>query len=260
MRKPHIYLLGAGMKLLKWATNSADMRGYIEKKEQSGTPDKTKILGLMWDTKEDTLSVNVQPVLEWLKNEEPTKRFILQTSARIYDPLGFVAPFLIRVKILFQRIWRIGTSWDHGIPDELVQDWKNWLRELPDIASLAVPRLCHPSSSLSVTELHVFTDVSNAAYGAVAYLCIPRHAMDSDRHFLMVKARVAPLKELSLPRLELTAALVGARLSKFIGSTINIPSLQYFCWTDSMVALSWIKGSVRSRSRLSVIESLKYKN
>lgn len=100
---------------------------------------------------------------------------------------------------------------------------------MPDIASLAIPRLCHLSSSLPDPQLHVFADATNAAYEAVAYLCLATtQAMGAGRHFLMAKARIAPLKELSLLILELTAALVRDRLSKFIRSTLNIHSMQYF--------------------------------
>ncbi|KAL1444894.1 hypothetical protein MTO96_045336 [Rhipicephalus appendiculatus] len=216
------------MKLQKWATNCSDLEDRIEQR------DHAEILGLLWNTRSDKLSLNVDPILECLPGAKPTKRFILQTSVRLFDPLGLAAPFLIRAKILFQRIWQLQLDWDCEIPTQLAQEWEMWCREVRDIKALLVRRFCL-SVSDSDYELHVFTDASQAAYGVVAYL---RHNYDNAHcEMLMAKARVAPIKQISLPRLELLGAVMGARLAKFITDTMTIPSSKCYFWTDSMVAL-----------------------
>lgn len=183
----------AGMKLQKWATNCTDLENCVEQ------PYNVKILGLLWNTRSDRLSLNIDPALECLQENKPMKRFILQTSARLFNPLVLATPFLIRVKIFFQRVWQIELDWDCEIPIQLSQERDMWCREIHDIKTLSVPRFCLSISDIDY-ELPVFTDASKAVYGAVAYL---RHNRDgAPGQVLMAKGQVASIKQLSLLRLE----------------------------------------------------------
>ena len=114
------------MKLQKWSTNDDKLQKIIS--QGSETPSEatpTKVLGLLWDTKDDRLRLNSEPMLMFLQNKEDTKRFVLQTTARIFDPLGWLSPFLVTIKFLFQRLWQHGTTWEEAMPAPLHEEWNN---------------------------------------------------------------------------------------------------------------------------------------
>ncbi|GBM88327.1 hypothetical protein AVEN_198155-1 [Araneus ventricosus] len=89
-------------------------------------------------------------------------------------------------------------------------------------------------------EIHMFADSSIKAYGAVAYI---RHKRSFEIRFVLFKIRVAPVKKLSLPRSELLRALIVARIANYLRCLLRIFACDIYCWTDSSIALNWIKGS-----------------
>jgi hypothetical protein len=91
--------------------------------------------------------------------------------------------------------------------------------------------------------LHVFADSSESGYGAVIYI-VTKNGIEEKKHSMLVisKAKLAPVKKITLPRLELLACLVASRLLKVVKKALNLPEIHYKCYTDSQIALHWIKG------------------
>ncbi|XP_076398077.1 uncharacterized protein LOC143266403 [Megachile rotundata] len=211
-----------------------------------------KVLGLYWDTKLDELGfkidMNKVPAEVIRGSRKPTKREYLRVIMSIFDPLGFLVPFTIKSKILMQQIWRSGIGWDDPLRDEENVGWLAWLRTLRLINQSRIPRCLVPTTSdLATAQLHVFCDASLEAYAAVAYIRITTEGSVASVNLIMAKSRVAPLKPLSVPRLELQAALLAARLAKTITEELDIKFHQRFLWSDSVTVLRWIKGEHRMR-------------
>lgn len=167
-----------------------------------------KIPGLQWCPSKDCFSYRVN-----LSNSKAcTKRRILSDASRIFDPLGFISPVIIAVKILFQELWRKKLNWDEEIPEELASQWENIRDELPVVEFLVIPRMML-TNKLN-WELHGFCDASLDAYAAVVYC----RSINPDGSIFVslvaAKTRVAPLKVLFLPRLELCGAFVTGNQPK----------------------------------------------
>ncbi|XP_040066221.1 uncharacterized protein LOC120839888 [Ixodes scapularis] len=199
----------------------------------------TRVLGLEWNRERDELKYSLESTLELLIINRDTKRFVLQASARIVDPFGLLSPVTITAKILFQELWALGLDWDTPLPPSVSLRWSNWIKALHHLEDISIPR--RYASSGGRTELHVFTDASPQAYGTVAYL---RSDCDNQTTvtLVMAKARVAPVKTLTLPRLELMGALLGARLCVYFKGVFKSDLSEVSLWTDSMIALHWVKG------------------
>ncbi|GFV96633.1 integrase catalytic domain-containing protein [Trichonephila clavipes] len=113
------------MPLHKWATNSAELREQWEKNGFSTETSSNsigqnminyKVLGISWDTDRDVFYFDIESLLSFISKRTDTKRFLLQVASRIFDPLGFIAPYVIRLKILIQNIWEMGLLWDQEMP------------------------------------------------------------------------------------------------------------------------------------------------
>ncbi|XP_043264286.1 uncharacterized protein LOC122404416, partial [Colletes gigas] len=211
-----------------------------------------KVLGLYWDTKIDELRFRVDmnkiPAEVAHRRRKPTKREYLRVIMSIFDPLGFLVPFTIKSKILMQKIWRSGIGWDEPLRDEENIGWLSWLRTLHVVNESRVPRcLVTTVSGHLLAQLHVFCDASLEAYAAAAYIRIEGENPPSSTILIMAKSRVAPLKPLSVPRLELQAALLAARLANTITEELDIEFHRRFLWSDSATVLRWIKGEPRTR-------------
>lgn len=194
-----------------------------------------KVLGLKWEPASDSFVFNVQP-----SYQPCTKRVILAEVARIFDPLGFLSPLTIYAKCLIQKLWIHGVSWDETPPPEIVARWDSFSQQLPQIRDLKIPRKIAREGAQSY-QLHGFCDSSEAAYGAVIFLRVT-DCDGSIRVFLVcAKARVAPVKRQSLPRLELCGAVLLADLIKFLKETLRIPLHQTYLWCDSTVVLAWLR-------------------
>ncbi|XP_053685689.1 uncharacterized protein LOC128735222 [Sabethes cyaneus] len=213
-----------GFEIRNWTSNSpavlAGISGEscIEKNLDLGSSMATeKVLGLWWCTATDcfTFKINWSRLGDdLLKGERcPTKREVLRIMMSIYDPLGLVAHYLMYLKVLLQEIWRSGVGWDENIDQKCLAKWQVWLRLLPEIENLKIPRcyrLCTSARNRTEVQLHTFVDAGENGIAAVVYL---RFAEDGIVECSLVgaKTRVAPLKYLTIPRLELQAAVIGAR-------------------------------------------------
>ena len=166
------------MHARKWLSNSTEVLADIPPDDRSaqvsldsGTLPSIKTLGVLWVAENDTFSFCFVGLTQ---STQLTKRLFLKKIATIFDPLGLLAPFIVRAKVLFQDIWLAGYDWDDPLSDALSDAAQQWFDELPDFSQIQIPR-CLQDSSIGIrvaTELHIFVDASEKAYGAVAYLAL----------------------------------------------------------------------------------------
>ncbi len=259
-------LKDASMTLRKWATNSQPLRekweenGLEIRKSTKETNIPLTVLGLVWDNEQDNLSVT--PIdLEKLNAPVITKRMVLKACGMLFDPLGLFSPYSIRIKVLLQTLWEKGIQWDDPIPPDNELQFKEWLDEVSSIPELSIPRRYFSNLDYEDIELHIFSDASIKAYGAVAYFRVKYPHGKIFTTFVISKVRLAPLKEISLPRLELMGTLVSARLSQYLQTTFPwLDDRKIYMWTDSQICLHWIKGHAADwkqfvRNRVSEIQA-----
>lgn len=150
------------------------------------------------------------------------------------------------MKILLQRLWELKLEWDDSVPQVIEDVWSRWRKELPSLTTLPIPR-CYQPKDFPVTsiQLHGFSDASEEAYAGVVYLRL--ESSDGRVHTTLVvsKTKVAPIKRLSIPRLELCGAQVLVKLLCHVKKTLDIPTTAVFAWTDSTIVLSWLSGNPR---------------
>ena len=239
-----------GFNLTKWASNSREVLSHIAEQEQAeaSTPDfnasePLKALGICWNTLTDCFLFSVSSSMLAVSDPE-TKRSLLSIASRVFDPMGLITPFTIRAKMLFQELWQRGLQWEDRLDEDIADQWRSWKSELSQLSCITIPRyfMGNIKSSSSI-ELHGFGDASPAAYGAAVYIKCVGEAGHASTHLVMSKSRVAPAKTVSLPRLELLAAVFNARLLKFVAESLTLKVDRVVCWTDSMVTLQWIRGS-----------------
>ena len=235
----------AGMKLDKIGSNCLAISDMAARLFESKCNIQTshKVLGIKWLLDEDCFTYEA---LEFPSDLVVTKRVILSTIAKLFDPLGFLAPVVMLAKCLFQEIWKLGLDWDSKVPLDTQIEFVSWLKDLTLVSNLRIPRSFTGIAWEKVQRvvLHGFGDASTKGYGASVYLVTHLENKDAVSHLVMSKSRVAPLKTITLPRLELLGALLCARLIRFVKDSLKFEKeLDYACWTDSTVALGWIKGS-----------------
>ena len=239
----------AGFSLRKWSSNRIELLQSLPP-EHCALPVKewafdetsesfTKILGLIWLPKSDTLTYKVNIVPEPI-----TKRGILSEVARLYDPLGFLSPVTFYGKWIIQHLWQLGVSWDEELPSEVVAKWTQFRNELPELARFQLHRNLKLDSAINV-ELHSFADSSEKGYAGVVYLRTEEPDRKVVVSLIMAKSKVAPLKRVSLPKLELCATLLATKL---VCHVLNLMQphrtiSRVNVWTDSTVALGWIQSS-----------------
>ncbi|KAI5714707.1 hypothetical protein M8J77_004136 [Diaphorina citri] len=237
-----------GFSLVKWQTNSRELLDKIpvdqrlEKLVQwdnEETYSQSKVLGLKWNAKEDKFLFEISAQL--IQECKVTKRGILSTICKIWDPLGLVSPAVIYAKLLVKELWELQLSWDERPPDQIVARWFSFLNELPKLNSLSVPRHIAVSNDVKLT-LVGFSDSSEKAYGAVVYSRVEFPDNSVQCTLLCSKSKVAPKKYVSIPRLELSAAVLLSKLLACVIKTYEsrFPISNVFCFTDSTVVLAWI--------------------
>lgn len=200
------------------------------------------VLGIQWSIESDTFSFNID------KRDQPsTRRGILSAVSSLYDPLGLVAPFILSGKCILQELCRMGVGWDDQLPDSLHARWEQWKRDLHRLKEIAIPRCYHPPDFGNIVrvELHHFSDASNIGYGACSYLRYKNGKDEVHCSLVLAKARVAPTKLMSIPRLELSAAVISARLSVMLKTELGMQIDEEFFWTDSQVVLAYISNEAR---------------
>ncbi|XP_066600987.1 uncharacterized protein [Prorops nasuta] len=196
-----------------------------------------KTLGVTWNAKDDNFYYTPKPIS--LKGSQ-SKRSILSEIAKIFDPLGLLAPIILYLKKLMQDIWRIGTTWDESLPQNILTDWMNFVRQWGSMHPISFGRKLLLLNHENI-QLHGFCDASNIGYGACIYVRSSDAKGNTVAHLLSAKSRVAPLKLLTTPRLELCGALLLAQLYHEISSVIDINQFASCTfWCDSTIVLHWL--------------------
>ena len=240
-----------GFLLRKWNSSEIAVLQHIdsELRDPGSThtfsdPEKyVKTLGIEWNSKLDhfRLIIGDPP-----QQGKLTKRALTSDIARVFDVLGWIAPVTVKAKILLQRLWEENLEWDDPVPELLRQQWSQWRTELHLLSEVHIPRCYYPREVRIVfRQLHGFSDASELAYGGVVYL----RSLDSTGNIhisiVMAKTKVAPLKRLTIPRLELCGAHLMARLLRHCQVVFNLSSEDIFAWTDSTIVLNWLASSPR---------------
>ena len=227
----------ATFNLRSWASNSNAVQRLAITDNVIDKDSNANILGLKSNTSTDTLTFTSKEILSTDKSVV-SKREVLQCSSRLYDPLGFLAPVTIQAKLFMQELWQLKLSWDEPLSEALSNQWHKTAQEIQNGTKMVFPRCYFISTSTTKSLLlHVFADTSIRAYGAVAYLCHNNHSS-----LAIAKTRVAPLKTKTLPRLELMAAVVAARLATFVVSSLSPinENILIHLWSDSQIVLYWL--------------------
>ncbi|XP_072403151.1 uncharacterized protein [Diabrotica undecimpunctata] len=201
----------------------------------------TVVLGIKWNKLDDTLSINQDDEdIEQILSKSVTKRLMLSQAQRIFDPIGYSCPVTILPKLWLQKTWEKQLGWDTPVDEELETLFRSWIKQLSYLNAIKIPRWINAGTEeVKHWTFHTFCDASKEASSAVVFL---RGIRDGRVfvHLLAAKSRVAPIKKLSIPRLELMAAVIGVRPYTTVKESLNI-EMESFFWSDSTTVLSWIR-------------------
>ena len=219
------------MPLQEWVSNDAKFNSLYN----IVVPDTQNVLGLSWNPITDNMNVVFGDKLNQEISWRYTKRSILSLVSSIYDPLGWVSPLTVHGKMFLQTLWKEKKGWDEKLNPDQVKVIYDILVDLRRVTEFIFPQ----HVLYNCADLHMFADASNKAYGVVAYTVDITNARSN---LLISKARVAPCKEgrLTIPKLELTASLIGARLIRYLSNFHHFRTI--YLWSDSKVVISWITG------------------
>ncbi|XP_043591687.1 uncharacterized protein LOC122571690 [Bombus pyrosoma] len=234
----------AGLNIRKWASNDRKLLQGLSQHDindelQLGESQTLKTLGVVWNSSDDSILYSVKIRSTGCRI---TKRIISSEIVKIYDPLGLLAPVIIRAKMLLQRLWTLKIDWDESLPADLHTEWNEYYTQLPFLNNVRFPRKTIIKSAAEI-EIHGFCDASEKAYGACIYLRTITPDGQVWIRLLTAKSKVASLKSQTIPRLELSGALLLASLTNTVLQALpnNISRTVY--WTDSTIVLHWINTS-----------------
>ncbi|KAI5739399.1 hypothetical protein M8J77_018863 [Diaphorina citri] len=231
-----------GFHLTKFASNNLDILKSIPEEQRMlsevewGSNSYLKVLGIQWNPKEDTFSFCVN-----LSDTKCSKRSILSTVARIFDILGFISPVTLSLKLLIKDLWNLKIDWDEDPPIDIQERWSLIMSEFPALNNLKIPRHLGICKNAKV-KLIGFCDASLKALGVCVYVHVTQPDESIHVHLVCAKSKVAPMKFVTIPRLELCSALLLSKLLLVVMDTFKLKYdvEQVYCFTDSTISLCWI--------------------
>ena len=234
-----------GFNLTKWMSNRPSVLKEIPQADRSrrvkewtwDSPMEDRALGVCWHVQRDQLGFQAREM-----DKPLTKRGVLSMLSSVYDPLGIASPFVLRAKKIMQDLCRAKIGWDDSVSPEQKQQWLEWVAGLEEITRLCVPRCIQPTQVVE-RQLHHFADASEMAYGVATYL---RTRDTSGRVYsalVMAKSRLAPIKQLTIPRLELQAATLATRQDALLRKELDVDLERSQFWTDSTIVLQYISNT-----------------
>ena len=233
-----------GFKLGPWASNSEEVLHTVQQEQEQQDSRLQRTLGVGWEARLDTLTY--EPIAP---PEQLTKRTLLSTMMSVYDPIGFLTGFLLRAKKLLQVLWKSSVKWDQELPSEVQQKVKMWMDELTQTRDLHIPRhIFRQEAGISSVDLHAFCDASEMGFCAVLYYRWIDWTGCIQVSFISAHSRVAPVKKMSIPRLELQAAVLASRMIAFIRKETRTGIKSTTCWSDSKNVLAWLRSTNRRYS------------
>ncbi|XP_036344420.1 uncharacterized protein LOC118753654 [Rhagoletis pomonella] len=230
-------LQSAGMELRKWSSNTPELLQSI--------PTEYHSFSASWQLNEDQTVKTLA-----------TKRSVLATIARIFDPLGFLNPITIAAKIILKEIWstkikrqdekHTGLEWDEELPSTLAILWQNFVAELPNIENISIPRWLNYTLRPHSMEIHSFCEGSLSAYAAAVYLRIQYQHGEIHTHLITSKAKVTPQNLITIPRVELCGAVLATTVAKWAQQHLQqrCGEIPIYYWTDATIVLHWIAGDI----------------
>ncbi|CAH0714118.1 unnamed protein product, partial [Brenthis ino] len=225
-------------KLRKYKSNLSSIfdNCNLNLQENFMLSEASSTLGLGWNPNNDMLyfPVNIPP----LRNNI-TKRSIMSDAFKIFDPLGLLSPYIMQPKLMLQKLWKLKSDWDQPVPIDIENAWRDFSRDLLLISNFQIPRFVL-SESPQIIDIHCFSDASLVGYGACIYARVTSSNNHIEVKLLCSKSKVAPLKPVSIPRLELCAALLSSRLGKAVINSIRFTPNSVTYWSDSSVVLGWL--------------------
>ncbi|XP_055622591.1 uncharacterized protein LOC129766753 [Toxorhynchites rutilus septentrionalis] len=234
-----------GFPIHKWCANEEAIIQSIPDEERekyltfkdADINQSIKTLGLLWDPKNDVFMFLAKSVCSLV--DPPTKRRVLSEIAKLFDPLGLLSPIIMIAKVIMQQIWLSRLHWDDMIDGKLLQDWHKFRESLHQLHQIKIPRYVGVLAG-NIYEIHGFADASNLAYGACIY--IRAVSIESVKVSLLCsKSKIAPLKGLTIPRMELCAVLLLSRLSSKVIPALKMEFNQITYYSDSQIVLAWLK-------------------
>ncbi|GFU01353.1 uncharacterized protein TNCV_3538571 [Trichonephila clavipes] len=224
------------MELHKLCANHEKLSPDPEQNYNFATLTETKTLGVSWKPNLDCFLIKVKVCFD----SSYTKRDVSSTIAKIFDPVGLIAPVISKAKIFLQRLWRSKLEWNDLLPAEEYREWQQFLVSLENINNIEIPRrilVAFPE----VIEIHGFADASERCYGAAVYCKSKNLKSETLVRLITSKSRVAPIKSLTIPRLELCAAVLLAKLVKRVVAALQLETAELYLWSDSMIVLAWLR-------------------
>lgn len=234
-----------GFTLAKWASNSVEFMENIKPEKRSihaqvniNMDGTIKALGLKWDLKQDEFRYT-QHLLQ--NHSSITKRTILSDIQKLFDPLGWISPSIVSAKMLIQKLWIQKLGWDDEVNPDIKEEWLNLREDYNNIHDIRINRWLE-TDRMCTLQIHGFSDASMNAYAATVYLRVENLDGQICTKLIASRTRVAPVKTISLPRLELCGALLLSRLLKQVGEAMRQPTSNMFAWTDSLIVIAWLSG------------------
>ncbi|XP_073811753.1 uncharacterized protein [Musca autumnalis] len=235
-------LKSAGLVMRKWTSNCKDIlkdlppedllySDFLDFEDHSSA----KTLGVRWNALLDEFYFKV---IHFPEDSIYTKRVVLSHISKLFDPAGWLAPIIILAKIIMQRIWMDKTEWDATISTESLNLWTTFQEHYPLINNIRIPRWINYTPDADV-QFHGFCDASERAYAAVLYIRVA-YSKEISTYIISSKTKVAPIKTLSIPRLELCGALLLAEMIDNLLPQLDIQNYSVSCWSDSTIVLSWL--------------------
>ncbi|XP_066596279.1 uncharacterized protein [Prorops nasuta] len=227
----------AGIELSKWAVNHIRLKPGVESSipvmegKLIGDREDVKTLGVRWRPTEDHFYFTVRS-----SDREPdfTMRGVMSAIARLFDPLGWLAPVIVKAKIILQDLWILKCDLDTPLPPELISRWEEYTSPLSGLKRLNIYRWLGTSSTIR-GEIHGFSDASVRAYAAAIFLRVQREDGSFLVSLLIAKSKVSPVKTISVPKLELNGAALLVKLIRYLLTVPAFKELPIFAWTDSQI-------------------------
>lgn len=234
-----IIFASMGFELDKYKSDSPELTEYLKGDQDPIIFDESvqqSILGLKWDLKEKVFTYRVKDSEVYPKW---TRRTVLSKCASLFDPLGHLSPLLLLIKAFVQKLWTKTKTWDEPLSKELELEWLETWSQIRCIEQVKIPRWLGVSKGVEI-ELYGFCDASLKGYGAVLYSRVVQTNGEINVVQLAAKSRVAPLKILSIPKLELLGATLLAELAFSVRNSLEWENIKYFLFTDSKTVWQWI--------------------
>ena len=234
-----------GFNLTGFVSNSRSVLNSIPKNDLSKSLRELNIqqdklpsdraLGVTWNLESDNLSFSTK-----LKEGPMTKRNILSNMFSIYDPLGLIAPALIPAKRIFQEACKLKLHWDDKFDESLSNRWQTWFNEITKLSTYEISRCYKPKGEIISQQIHLFSDGSEIAYGAVAYARFKTKEGEVKCTPIISKSRLTPVSNKILkttPRIELNAARLSISIWQKLKEALELNDYNIYFWTDSR--LQW---------------------